>query len=126
AVALFELEAERGQLGAGRGVIGVVNAMDAEGFGNLDEHEPVVEIGNLFGRNLGNVQGDTVDVLVGLAHVDEAGRDEKVDEALELEHLDATLVEFAAFVVDHGNLQFVPSLEGADKVDHFGKRLGLC
>jgi hypothetical protein len=35
------------------------------------------------------------------------------------------LVEFAAFIVDDGDFQFVPSLEVADEFDHLRKAFGL-
>ena len=45
---------------------------------------------------------DAENIGVGFAQMDEARRDEEIDELAELEFSDAVFVELAAFVVDDG------------------------
>src|SRR6201999_1351757 len=73
----------------------------------------------------GNVQGQTIDVGIGFSEVDEAGGNEEVNEAVQLELLDAVQGEFAAFVADYDDLQAMAFLDLADEVHGAGQRLGL-
>ena len=54
-------------------------------FRDLDEHGSIIDVDHLSSRHLGDVQRNAKDVRVGLAEVDETGRNEEVDELIQLE-----------------------------------------
>ncbi len=83
----------------------MVNAADAQGFGNLDEHGTVFNIKDLCGRNLGDIQSHSKDVRVGLAKMDEARGNEKIYEPIELECSNPMGCQLAPFIAHHRNLQ---------------------
>ena len=82
---LVMLQSERSQLRAGGLVIRVKNALNPQTFRDLDEHPCVFDVQYLFGWRLGDVQRKPKDVRVGLAEVDEAGRDKGIHESVQLE-----------------------------------------
>ena len=119
------LQAERGQLCARGLVIRVTDAANPQTFRDLDEHRLVVDIDDLLGWHLGDVQRKPKDVRVGFAEVDKAGGNKEVYELIQLECLNPMRIQFAGFVVDHGDPQFVLRLEIADQLDHLRIRLRL-
>jgi len=62
-----------------------MNASDPQRLRDLDEHRPVFDVDNLPGRDLSDVQRHPINILIGLAKVDEAGGDEEVHKAVQLE-----------------------------------------
>ena len=59
----------------------VNDAADPQALRDVDKHGPVLDVGHAVRGDLRDVQCDPVDVRVGLAVVNEAGGDEKVDES---------------------------------------------
>ncbi len=55
----------------------VDDPFQAQPFGHLHEHRPVIDIDNFFSGYLGYVQSDLPDISIRLAEMDEAGRDKK-------------------------------------------------
>jgi hypothetical protein len=72
------LQSERSQFPARGPVIRVRNASNPQTFRDLDEHRGVFDIDYLPGWRLGDVQRKPKDVRLGLAKVDEAGRNERI------------------------------------------------
>lgn len=123
--ALLQTQSMRCELLAGGGEVEVLDGADAEAARDLDEHFAVLEVEDVTGGDLRDVERGAVDVGVGFAEVDVAGRDEEVDKTVELEFADAVGVKFAAFVADDGDLEPMLGFEGADVLDHVGQGLRL-
>jgi len=70
----------------------------------------------------GHVQRQPKDVRVGLANVDEAGRNKRIHKPGELELANPIRIHRARFIADYGDLQSVPDLELGDQIDHLGVR----
>jgi hypothetical protein len=114
------LQSERRQFLARGHVIRVKNASNPQVFRDLDEHRGVFDIDCLPGWHLGDVQRKPKDVRVGLADVDEAGRNEKIHKPVQLELSNPVRIQFPCFVADHCDLQPVPDFELSDHLDHPG------
>jgi hypothetical protein len=102
------------------------NASNPQTFRDLNEHRCVVDVNDLPGCRLGDVQGQSKDVNIGLANVNEAGRDERVHKPVELELANAMRIHLAGFVADHDNLESVALLELRDQFNHLGASFRLC
>jgi hypothetical protein len=74
----------------------VTQAVDAHAVGNLNEQGAIFDIHNLLRGHLGAVESDAVDILVGLAVVDEARADEEINERSQAIKLDAVDGQLAA------------------------------
>src|SRR5271157_2107635 len=108
------LQSERSQLRASGVVIGVKNASNPQPLRDLDEHRCVFDVQHLAGWRLCDVKSQPKDVRVGLADMDEAGRNKCIDKAVQLELTNPISIDFTSFVADHGNLQSVPDFELRD------------
>ncbi len=86
------------------GIIGsVLDADDSHFGGDLDQHVPVVDVGDLLRLEHGDIKSELVNVGIGLAQVNETGNDEKIDKRFQMESLDTIEGKFAAFVAYHGD-----------------------
>lgn len=83
------------------------NAFDSQALGHLNEHGPIIDINDLLGAYLRNVQGNMVKVRIRLAVMHEAGGYEEVNEAAQFKLLDAVNRQLAPFITDGGNLETV-------------------
>ena len=79
------LQAERGQLCARGLIIRVANASNPQTFRDLDEHRLVIDIDDLLGWRLGDIQRKPKNVRIGFAEVDKAGGNKEVYELIQLE-----------------------------------------
>ena len=75
--------------------IRVADRSNPQTFRDLDEHRLVVDIDDLLGRRLGDVQGKPKDVRVGFAAMDEAGGNEEVYELIQLEVANPMRIQLA-------------------------------
>jgi hypothetical protein len=57
--------------------------------------------------------------------MNKAGGNEKVHKTVELEFANPMQIQFAPFIADDGDLEFVPGLEPADQFNHFRMRFRL-
>src|SRR5580698_6176832 len=103
-----------------------MNRVDPEGSRDIRKSRTVVQISNLGGADLRHIQRQAENILVGLAQVDEARRDETIREAVELEPANPVRVQLAAFIVYDENLERMARLEIAHQLDHLRIRLGLA
>jgi hypothetical protein len=108
------LQSERSQLCARGSVIRVKNASNSQTFRDPDEHRGVFDIDHLPRWRLGDVQRKPKDIRVGLANMNEAGRNKRIDKLVELELLNPVNIQFPCFVADHGDFQPVPHLKPTD------------
>ena len=83
------LQSERGQFRARGLVIRVTNAANPQTFRDLDEQRLVIDIDDLLGWHLGDVQRKPKDVRVGLAEVDKAGGNKEIYELIQLEPVES-------------------------------------
>jgi diadenosine tetraphosphatase ApaH/serine/threonine PP2A family protein phosphatase len=79
---LVMLQAERGQLCARGLEIRVTDAAYSQTVRDLDEQWLVIDIDDLLGWYLGDVQCKPKDVRVGFAEVDKAGGDKEIYEPI--------------------------------------------
>jgi len=105
---------ERSQLRASRRVIRMENASNHQTFRDLNEHRRVFDVDDLTGWRLGDVQGESKDVNIGLANVYEARRNKRVHKPVELELANPVRIHLAGFVADHDDLESVVLLELRD------------
>jgi hypothetical protein len=89
------LQSERSQFDARGLLIGVENASYFQNFRDLDEHRGDTHY--LTSRCLGDVQGNSKDVRVGLAEVDKAG-DERIHKPVKLEPSNPISIQFVCFL----------------------------
>ena len=61
------------------------NALNPQTFRDLNEHQGVIDKEHLRGRRLGDVQSQLEDVDIGLAEMNEAGRDKSIDNRVQME-----------------------------------------
>src|SRR5664280_3300900 len=87
-----------------------MDAVDAEAIRGFDEHGNIVDVHDALRRDLGDVQREPEDVRVGLADVDEAGRDEEVYKSGKVERSNTIRIQLARFVADDDDLQPVWTL----------------
>jgi hypothetical protein len=107
-------QSERRQFRARGAVIRMKNTSNPQPFRDLDEHLCVFDIDYLIGRNPHGIEGDTKDINVGFSQTDEAGRNKKIHEPIQLKLVNPILIEFATFVADDDNLQSISCLKAAD------------
>ena len=86
------------------------DASNAQAFRDLDEHRRVVDEDGLRRGCLGNVESKPKDLNVRLAHVNETGRDERIDKPVEPEGANAIRIHLARFIADHNDFEAVPNL----------------
>ena len=79
------LQSERSQSLARGLVIRVTDSANPQTFRDLDEQRLVIDIDDLLGWHLGNVQRKAEDVRVGFAEVDKAGGNKEVYKLVQLE-----------------------------------------
>jgi hypothetical protein len=79
------LQSERSQFCARGSVIRVKNASNPQTFRDPDEHRGVFDIDYLPRWRLRDVQRKPKDVRVGLANVNEVGRNKRIHKPVELE-----------------------------------------
>jgi hypothetical protein len=103
----------------------VTNTSNSQAFRDSDEHREVLNIDNLIGRNLRDIERNSKDVRVGLSQVDETGGNEKIHEPIKLELSNSVRIQFPCFVADHDNFQSIPCLKPTDQLDHLGIWLRL-
>jgi hypothetical protein len=72
------LQSERSQCLARGLVIRVTNTLNSQTFRDLDEQRLVIDIDDLLGWHLGDVQRKAKDVRVGFAEVDKAGGNKEI------------------------------------------------
>src|SRR5690349_18061497 len=101
------------------------NCVYPERSSHVHEHLTVLEIGDLIGRNLRNVQGETKDLLIGLPQMHKARADEEIDKAGKFESAHSMRRELPALVADHTDLERVARLKRARQLDHLRKRARL-
>src|SRR5450631_3472938 len=85
---------------------------------HINKHGPIIDINHLLWCYLGDIQCNAENISVRLAVVNEAGRDEKIDEPPELEGPDSVLVQFAPLVAYRRNLQPMACFEMGDQFNH--------
>src|SRR5664280_419006 len=101
------------------------NASNPQTFCDLNEHLGVFDIDYLRGFRLSDIQSKPKNVRVGLAEVDEAGRNKRIHKPVQLEFSNPIRIQFPCFVADHDNLQSILCFKAADQLDHFGIWLRL-
>jgi len=74
-------------------------------------------------QRLGEIQRKAKDVEIGLAHVNEAGRDESIHETVQLERTNAIGIHLTGFIADNNDFEAIPNLKVGNKFNHSGVRL---
>lgn len=105
--------------------IPVQHGMKTQARGNVAQKRPVFDVGDVFGLNVRNVQGEAINVEVWFADMNEGGNNEEIDELLKVEPPDAVLGNLAAFVANHRDAQSIDSLKPFHQIDGVLIRLGL-
>jgi hypothetical protein len=82
-----------------------MDAVNTEALGDFDKHGAIVGLHDPLGFRLRCVEREPVDVLIGLADVDEAGGNKRIHKPVQLELANPIRIQFAPFVADHGDLQ---------------------
>jgi hypothetical protein len=101
------------------------NALHSQALGDLNEHRGIVDEDNPRGPHLGYIQSKSVNILIGLADVNEAGGYEAVSQPVQLEPLDPICIQLTGFIADDRYLQSKIQLKLSDKLDHFREGLRL-
>jgi hypothetical protein len=88
-----------------------------EVLGDLDKHCPIIDIDDVPSRQLGDIEGQPIDIHIGLADVDVARTDEEVDQSMQVEASDSVFHQLSAFVAHGGDGEVVLPLHFEEEVD---------
>src|ERR1700689_5041840 len=102
-----DLQSERSQFRASGFVIGMENAPNPKSLRALDEQRGVLDIDNLPGGSLGNVQRQFENIRVRFSETNEAGANKSIHKFVQLELSNPVGIQFARFVADHNYLQSI-------------------
>jgi hypothetical protein len=104
----------------------VKNASYPQTVCNLDEQGRVLDVSDLLCWRVRDIQRQPKDVHIGFAEVDVAGGDVCVYDVVELEPLDAVVIQYASLVANHDDLQPVLGLELTNQREHLRVGRRLC
>jgi hypothetical protein len=107
---LIRIEPEGSESGAGGFIVHVKDAANPHVFRDLDKHRCVINKDRLGYSRLGDVKSEPKDSNVRLAHVNEAGRDKRVNKLVELKLSDAISIHFTRLIANDNNLEAIPGL----------------